>query len=459
MCGIVGVFGGITVSAEKAFKQMLIFDQVRGEHSTGVCFVPKGTAEPIITKAVGTPNELFDTNAFTKAMGGTHRLLLGHNRFATQGKVNKYNAHPFQCDHITGVHNGSLRMYTGLDGYGQFDVDSHVLYNHISKHGLQHALQNTYGAMALVWWDQTKQTLSIFRNHERPLWFAPSADNQMGFIASEAWMFEVAAARNNIKLGATLEIPVNTLITQVLPPNVHAAALLAPTTQHITPRTEPVTTYVNYYTGNQQNANGYSGKGNGVVTGSVGLKTPQTDTTQRPYTLPKGVVITYTGEKKFIHGYEYHLFYEETLKQDAQDFVVSAGVFDTLNIKIGDSFRVDSSGFLRDKGDTYWMVRSSQMEKIGENFEYIASKILDEAADVAENCTLVDEDDPVGTPTQCVDNKGKTISLSEWNKLFGVCSCCNGDVTYTSKFKYNTSGGVYCEECVTDPQISEYLPR
>lgn len=209
MCGIVGVAGNISMSANKMFRDMLIFDTVRGVDSTGVLSVPLKTnffpKQPIIEKEVGLPDALWDkpNSSIFNYMGkvtGVHRVLLGHNRAATVGKVNVENAHPFNFDDIYGVHNGSLRSYSDLDNYAEHSVDSMCLFDTINNKGIEHTWKSFYGAAALVWWDHKEDKLNFIRNTERPLWVAFNKAKDMIIWASEPWMIRIAASRNGVEL-------------------------------------------------------------------------------------------------------------------------------------------------------------------------------------------------------------------------------------------------------------------
>lgn len=209
MCGIVGMAGNLNISHGKMFRDMLIFDSVRGIDSTGVVKVPLKYAStdntPIMEKDIGLPNNLwelnvskiFDYKGFPKTMG---RAFIGHNRAATVGKINVANAHPFNFGSVYGVHNGSLRYYKDLEGYTEHEVDSMCLLQTIAEKGIVHTWKNFTGAAALVWWDDEEQKLNIIRNDERPLWVAYSTNNDAIFWASEEWMIECAAARRGVKL-------------------------------------------------------------------------------------------------------------------------------------------------------------------------------------------------------------------------------------------------------------------
>ena len=215
MCGLVGMFGIVTPAMEKAFNDLLIVDVVRGAHSTGVVSVKRGQKQaPVLLKQVGTPDNLFDMKDYqSRVLSGVQRVLIGHNRFATKGAVNKRNAHPFQFDNIVGAHNGSLTSYNQLDGYGEYNVDSQVLFNHIQKHGMKDAWDKTVGAMALTYWDDNTNTMNIVRNDERSLFFAYTENDDVLIYASEPWMLEMVAYRHNIKIKEINLFKTNTLMS------------------------------------------------------------------------------------------------------------------------------------------------------------------------------------------------------------------------------------------------------
>jgi predicted glutamine amidotransferase len=87
-----------------------------------------------IAKAAASPPELFYDTGFREALNGNQsRAFIGHNRLATRGVVNPFNAHPFQFGHITGAHNGTLETSCKWKlrrlGIGEkFDVDSQALF-------------------------------------------------------------------------------------------------------------------------------------------------------------------------------------------------------------------------------------------------------------------------------------------------------------------------------------------
>lgn len=226
MCGIVGCAGNINQREYKAFRDMLLMDTLRGLDSTGVLRVPIVEANPPeILKDIGHPLNLWDiqqpSNMFDLrgVLNGSAKVLLGHNRAATFGKVTVDNAHPFKFGEIYGVHNGSL--ITTKDLEGNYEVDSKHIFYTIHKKGIEHTWKNLHGAATLVWWNNEDKTLNMIRNDDRPLYILTNQEEDAIFWASEAWMIEVAFSRNKISIPKDKDgkyiypkqIPVDTLFT------------------------------------------------------------------------------------------------------------------------------------------------------------------------------------------------------------------------------------------------------
>lgn len=198
MCGIVGMAGSIGIKEEKVFRNLLVFDTVRGEHSTGVAAV-HADGDISVSKVVGDPFTLFDSRGFESIMRRPNRVFIGHNRFATTGKVNRKNAHPFEFDNVVGVHNGTLTNKFDIPGTQHLEVDSEAIYHHINKEGVENTIPLLKGAWALVWFDKEKGSVNLIRNKERTLYYSYSKDGKTLFWASEAWMLNVALSRNDIQ--------------------------------------------------------------------------------------------------------------------------------------------------------------------------------------------------------------------------------------------------------------------
>lgn len=185
-------------------KRLLVFDYFRGTDSTGLASVRNVSNEIMVVKGAVVPTDLFQFKKFeTVLTGGASKAFIGHNRAATQGKVNSVNAHPFHYGAVVGAHNGTLDRpsWTRLEeviGF-QTNVDSEAIIAAIDAIGIDDTVAlmeegraSTTGAWALTWYDSRDDTLNFLRNPHRPLWRAWSEDHKKLFWASEWAMIRAA---------------------------------------------------------------------------------------------------------------------------------------------------------------------------------------------------------------------------------------------------------------------------
>jgi hypothetical protein len=176
MCGIFAILDktgqGINETDMGVFSQMAIMTQLRGRDNSGVFAVDKKKPESPakIIKTIGPSHNLGYEKGFPAWKEFVHKhagVVVGHGRHATVGKIIKANAHPFKSNHITLVHNGTIR--SGIDKQHEEDVDSYGLCKQIAADGYVKALQSVNGAFAIVSHDEQQGKIIIARNYERPL--------------------------------------------------------------------------------------------------------------------------------------------------------------------------------------------------------------------------------------------------------------------------------------------------
>lgn len=203
MCGIVGVVGRIGKVEKKIFRDLLYIDVIRGDDSTGIFSVNKDGVV-FSDKEVGTPEQLLKTSIGVdkeELVKGNLTVLVGHNRAATKGVVNRDNAHPFEFDNFIGVKNGSLHSTYRLDDPTNHPVDSYKLMSHMNKHGVVDGwAKKGGGGVALVMYSKKDKNLQFIRNKDRPLFFVKSEDKKTTIFASEPWMITSACDTHGYKL-------------------------------------------------------------------------------------------------------------------------------------------------------------------------------------------------------------------------------------------------------------------
>jgi len=211
MCGIVGF---VRTSSkyigrlDDLMADLLFFDSVRGDHSTGIFYAKtewnKGKKEVIhgYAKNAMPGWEFVNDEAFINAMKYPSNLLfcVGHNRAATRGAISVANAHPFKHGTITLVHNGSLRNHHSLTKE-LFQVDSEAVTHCLNDKGLKHLANEMEGAWSLVWHNAAEETLNFYRNEQRPMVFAICDD--LIVFGSEEGILRAACDRNKIQIKKT----------------------------------------------------------------------------------------------------------------------------------------------------------------------------------------------------------------------------------------------------------------
>lgn len=202
MCGHVGIAGNLRLVDIEIFQQMLIADTFRGVHSTGVAAIDVDKQyQPEIVKYPVPAWDFLEFKGAGSIINVHAQILMGHNRHATMGEVNKANAHPFLVqDSLVGAHNGTLHKHSSkkfITDWDDFGTDSEAALNSFATRGEVETLQNIGGAWAFVWYNYLDNTLNFTRNDQRPFAYAYDPDNpERIYWASEVEMLRWILHRN-----------------------------------------------------------------------------------------------------------------------------------------------------------------------------------------------------------------------------------------------------------------------
>lgn len=390
-------------------------------------------------KQIGNPYELFETRGFSTNLNKRNRAIIGHNRFATQGEVNRKNAHPFEFDTLIGTHNGTLTTKYLLDDPLDFKVDSENLYHHIEKNGIRDAMRVCSGAWSLVWWDKITENLCFLRNKERPMWVVRTEDQKTMFWASEAWMLEIALQRADIKYGelhstavdflyeihidaaGTLSKPVLTEMPSKHVTIVHQnqgkawygqTQTVTPTTQsaHVPAVVAPVKS---------------------VVSNIVDLTEKKSTASRKFYVSSKGIELELDSLAVDANGATYvHCF--DPLEPNIQ-IRLYYKKNDVVVNRVGAIIIADIKDIkITPKEGTYYKVGRYEVK------EEDPVTDLDDADLIYKN------------------HRGKYISKESFERDYPSCACCDGYVNPLEVYKFTPSGEAACHICVADNETTRF---
>lgn len=216
MCGIVGFVQNTTnrkFYTERArelkdlMQQGLLVDMLRGMDATGMARVLhdklKAPAD-VFKKGLNAVDYLQLKRADSMLDGlAEASIFIGHNRSSTRGSAYAdRNAHPFQVDHITLVHNGTLNSYNGLSRRAPAEVDSAYIAAAFADGEADEVLPRLEGSFTLVWHDARDGSFHIARNKDRPMWWihlgTEEAPWETMIYGSEIGMLAWILARNAV---------------------------------------------------------------------------------------------------------------------------------------------------------------------------------------------------------------------------------------------------------------------
>lgn len=214
MCGIVAVFSfspsGLYAKDIEIFEQLHKVIALRGEDGAGVFYVgdkksglDKLKDDEQFSSYVKCATNPYDLHVSKELLGNLpiitkSRFLVGHVRYATQGNVITANAHPFVSNNkeILLVHNGNIHSAAEVKNVKKFPVDSMALAESLARaSSVKESLNNTFGAIATIWYNRKDKTINIYRNHERPLHYVEYLNTW--YIASEVGALQWVLKRNH----------------------------------------------------------------------------------------------------------------------------------------------------------------------------------------------------------------------------------------------------------------------
>lgn len=462
MCGHVGVAGVIGIKQESILKQLLVVDSLRGTDSTGIASVSRNNGFVRVAKQVGDPYNLFCDKRFDQAMGGIHKAIIGHNRWATVGGVTKATAHPFEFDTLVGAHNGTLTNKHALKNAGDFKVDSENLFHHIEEEGLHAAMKIARGAWALVWWDKLEHTLNFLRNAERPLSMVVSKDGKGLYWASEKWMLEGVLGRESIEHEGAWQLKVDTHLSfhindkgEIEKPVAVECKGAAEPVVFIRPSEEKGKTSITAPTDQT------------LGTNSIGIKQPDGSYISkidplRPdkmvgkvyadyhknldlnYKGKKGVLFETLNKARDGSGADYIILFDP--KAVDKEVRLYCHTCHSIETKIGLDIKGDVTEFVGSSSGGYYKVSPWTVKEASD----------EESASMMED-TLTIDDLIVRKTKQYVSKNGANLSKEDWEKLYPKCDNCDDSLDADNYNRFTSIGQCLCPDCATNPDFQEYI--
>lgn len=191
-------------SAKRSFVENgLILSCLRGWDATGIATVKNADKPPEVYKKAMPSPDFVNIKRTQRILDGVDEYLavLGHTRSATmKGSTSDENAHPFQFDHITMIHNGHIPNYKSLKADCDVEVDSAHVAASIAQNGEAWTLDRINGEYTLIWHNSQDKTINIAKNQGRPIHYARIPAWGGYVFASEFGMLAMLLDRHNIKI-------------------------------------------------------------------------------------------------------------------------------------------------------------------------------------------------------------------------------------------------------------------
>lgn len=209
MCGLLGTASTERLKNKRVRSEFMVeglaLDSFRGMESTGIALV-SGDADiaPLVHKRALAGFDFIHNPKTQDLLDdlSDYPVVMGHNRASTRGSVSDRNAHPFQFEHITLMHNGTITNTYEWDNIKDcpIEVDSAKVAFSMVKNGEMETLEKCDGGFTFIWWNALTETLNIARNDRKPLYLCYVDKENSMYWASEDTMLAHLLLRRNVAI-------------------------------------------------------------------------------------------------------------------------------------------------------------------------------------------------------------------------------------------------------------------
>jgi len=212
MCGLTGVILGRKrrrrdelLTIRTLFTGLLLLNQKRGHHATGVAVLRKDGSATVFKRPVAACRLIQAENYWhTLEPDNAVTVILGHTRYKTRGSERRNaNNHPLETATCLGTHNGTVlnadELFRTLRLPRAAEVDSEVLFRMVdraeSDAEFKAMLALCAGPASAAWVRRdTPGRLRLLKG-DMPLDAAYAPKLRAVFYSSEAWMLRSVLAR------------------------------------------------------------------------------------------------------------------------------------------------------------------------------------------------------------------------------------------------------------------------
>ena len=202
MCGLNAVYGELDGNDLLKHRQLLQVGEIRGNSATGAVGISKNGQDFHVVKRAQAASDFvhYEADALKSVWSTKNKCVIGHNRAPTVGANSDKNAHPFVCDHIVGVHNGTLvdASLKDLPNPAWYGTDSEQMYWNIADFGVEDTFKYLWGAWANIWFDKKQNKMFAMRNDQRPLYYCYDKSLKKVWLASEKKMLDWILTRDDL---------------------------------------------------------------------------------------------------------------------------------------------------------------------------------------------------------------------------------------------------------------------